>query len=397
MADYVPLLARAIASLPENNAAARQAVFARARTALERQLRGISPPMPEAEILAIQVQLEDAIRVVEAEQASLAVPIKDEPAPDAMHLARAARAPAPLPEADEAIDDGGIAPLAPSAPAKPNPQGRIKMPIAANAGPRHRGLVLFAVIGTLALSGMGLLAFAQRDEAARLPRPPSREEAELPGGDQAKREGRLGAGETAPAGALDRAAAPRASLEPSQPSANAPLPVSSRAFMVLESPGNPPSQFEGRTIWRFGPEESGKPGEAVLRIQIEYSNARLAVDLTMSRNADATLAASHTILAVFDPRNGLGAVKQMSAIEWREREGQPGALFAASQVPVQDNVFLLALDGSESARTRNQDLMRNQKWLVFEIRLADNRRGALLIEKGSSGDAAINTALAAWK
>ena len=87
----------------------------------------------------------------------------------------------------------------------------------------------------------------------------------------------------------------------------------------------------------------------------------------------------------------------MSAIEWRERESQTGATMSGMLVPIQDNVFLIGLDPAEAAIQRNMELLRTQRWMVFEVRLANGRRGAFLIEKGSSGDKAVADALAAWK
>ena len=67
MADYRELLRRAISALPENNGAARRAVYEKARTALVGQLRAITPPLPAREITQHRLQLEDCIREVEQE------------------------------------------------------------------------------------------------------------------------------------------------------------------------------------------------------------------------------------------------------------------------------------------------------------------------------------------
>ena len=67
MADYKELLRRAISVLPENNGAARRAVYEKARTALVGQLRAIDPPLPAREITQHRLQLEDCIRQVERE------------------------------------------------------------------------------------------------------------------------------------------------------------------------------------------------------------------------------------------------------------------------------------------------------------------------------------------
>lgn len=75
MADYYPLLVRAISGLSQNTGESRKSVYDRARAALLKQLRSVEPPLPEGEILRERQSLEDAIRRVEAEQAP-------EPAPE---------------------------------------------------------------------------------------------------------------------------------------------------------------------------------------------------------------------------------------------------------------------------------------------------------------------------
>ncbi|KRA41662.1 hypothetical protein [Devosia sp. Root635] len=67
MADYKELLRRAITALPENNGAARRAVYEKARSALVGQLRAITPPLPARDITQHRLQLEDCIRQVEQE------------------------------------------------------------------------------------------------------------------------------------------------------------------------------------------------------------------------------------------------------------------------------------------------------------------------------------------
>jgi len=67
MADYKELLRRAVEALPENNGAARRAVYEKARAALVGQLRAINPPLPARDITTHRLQLEDCIRQVEQE------------------------------------------------------------------------------------------------------------------------------------------------------------------------------------------------------------------------------------------------------------------------------------------------------------------------------------------
>lgn len=67
MADYHPLIARAVEGLENSTGEARRGLYERARAALVSQLRSIDPPLSEADITRERLALEDAIRKVEAE------------------------------------------------------------------------------------------------------------------------------------------------------------------------------------------------------------------------------------------------------------------------------------------------------------------------------------------
>lgn len=73
MADYYPLIARAIAGLdPSAPGEARRALYERARSALIAQLRSVDPPLSESEITRERLSLEEAVRKVESEAAQRA-------------------------------------------------------------------------------------------------------------------------------------------------------------------------------------------------------------------------------------------------------------------------------------------------------------------------------------
>ena len=81
MADYKELLRRAVEALPENNGAARRAVYEKARAALVGQLRAINPPLPARDITTHRLQLEDCIRQVEQDASEASISgIGQEPA-----------------------------------------------------------------------------------------------------------------------------------------------------------------------------------------------------------------------------------------------------------------------------------------------------------------------------
>jgi hypothetical protein len=73
MADYYPLIARAIAGLdPAAPGESRRALYERARAALIAQLRSVEPPLSESEITRERLSLEEAVRKVESEAAQRA-------------------------------------------------------------------------------------------------------------------------------------------------------------------------------------------------------------------------------------------------------------------------------------------------------------------------------------
>src|SRR3569623_3839499 len=72
MAEYYPLNARAVAGLDKNTGENRRALYERARAALVNQLRGVDPPLDEADITRERLGLEDAIRRLESEAAKQA-------------------------------------------------------------------------------------------------------------------------------------------------------------------------------------------------------------------------------------------------------------------------------------------------------------------------------------
>jgi hypothetical protein len=115
MADYYPLIARAVAGLdPSAPGEARRALYERARAALIAQLRGVQPPLSESEITRERLSLEEAVRKVESEAAQRAREARGgSRAGDALRRSRTGETPAA---------GGPAAPsMRPRAPAPPSP------------------------------------------------------------------------------------------------------------------------------------------------------------------------------------------------------------------------------------------------------------------------------------
>jgi hypothetical protein len=142
MADYHPLIARAVAGLDKNTGENRRALYERARTALVAQLRGVNPPLEESEITRERLALEEAIRKVEAESARHAretarpafikraeAPRGGEPAQPSQQPVQSARPSATPPR--PAAAPAATTTAAPRAPARPSTYAQTRTATAA--------------------------------------------------------------------------------------------------------------------------------------------------------------------------------------------------------------------------------------------------------------------------
>src|ERR1700721_1192377 len=127
MADYYPLIARAIAGLdPSAPGESRRALYERARAALIAQLRSVEPPLSESEITRERLSLEEAVRKVESEAAQRARDATRSTGdasrgPRAGDAFRATTRPASRPAADPASPSATPQPSAPPRSRPPGP------------------------------------------------------------------------------------------------------------------------------------------------------------------------------------------------------------------------------------------------------------------------------------
>jgi hypothetical protein len=142
MADYYPLISRAIAGLdPSAPGESRRALYERARSALIAQLRSVQPPLTESEITRERLSLEEAVRKVESEAAQRARGLAGRPAPAAGPAGRGdalvrGRGRAAEPPAAPAVAVPSPPPFATPPPERPNLERPRLFPLREDAGGR---------------------------------------------------------------------------------------------------------------------------------------------------------------------------------------------------------------------------------------------------------------------
>jgi hypothetical protein len=260
-------------------------------------------------------------------------------------------------------------------------------------------------IAVLAVALIAISAYNLRDRPEDLVRPkPPAPSAQGEAGATGKIVDRVGAG-TAPPGSapvpLSTADRNDAANSDSGP-ANPPIPVARRAALLVDAPEEQSKvkTFLGTVVWRVdnvsnGPDE---PLSMAVRAEIDIPDEKLQVAMTIQKNFDGTLPASHTMkLAFAVPKDSpLGNIKQISVVQMRHEDNPTGEPLKGITVPVMENSFLVGLARGD-AEASNFDLLRSREWLDVPIVLANGHIAKLTFEKGPSGQRVLDDAMASWQ
>jgi len=384
MADYFPLISRAVANMGDSTAEDRRALYERAKLALVSQLRNSDPPIAETDIAREQIALEEAIRRVETEAAG-GLPLEDALA-DFIE---------PMPPPSGAIEADMPAP---PPPPTGTGTGERPRPPAPRLPTDRRRWVVIALIGVAIATVVGLTAIAaimlkhKPSEFATVQRPAA--------GDQERKfQDRL-SGDGPPVTA--ETPIPRTDGAPGTGSSPA-IPVLQRAILVEEAAEGSQEvrQSVGKVLWRLDsvPVGPGQPVDAAIRAEVDLAEAGLRADVLIRRNRDTALPASHTIELRFaaSERSANGKVRDIAVPEMRTEETQRGTPLLGLAVPVTENLFLIGLSSLPADIARNMDLLRQRNWMMMPIRFSNNKRALLLFEKGTAGDRAVADAMQSWQ
>lgn len=421
MADYYPLLVRAISSLPQKTAEGRKAVYDRARTALMRQLRGVDPPLPEGEITRERMGLEEAIRRIEAEYA------QDNEEPVVEEAPEPPAPPAPPPVAPRPAEpprerDAEAAPPPPEASARserrglplrtreeeseeaadrrpPLRRGEVRSrsgaangsgrrPTRKEGGPSWQKFMLWTLMVLVVLAGIAV-AVINREAIFGGGEPrPAAPAASSSSGEQPKNADRVAASSSEAARRV-----------PTPPRATA--SGVGRAQLVEESTGSStPQTFEGTITWKTETVNAGPglPPDIALRGEITIPERQIALSFVLRRNTDSTLPVSHTIELDFKlPENfPFGGIANLVGVRMRPNPQAQGALLAGIPVRVNPTSYLLGLSQEPADRQRNLALLQGMPLIDTLFVYTNGKKAFMTFEKGMAGDQAFNDAFSAW-
>jgi hypothetical protein len=453
MADYFPLIARAVAGLDKNTGEIRRALYERARIALVNQLRSVEPALPESEITRERLALEEAIRKVEAEATPRSRPDADDAgspygddnrpslrdkglrgfrevmaAADGLGDAaattnRSAREfydavpgdhpphadsgdrfsgghdepPYEHPTSDEPHEPALGGPLAEHTGVHPEDAWP---PSSFEEGGEHdyarparsyRGLIkiIALVIIVVAIAAAG---YWKRQTLTSLIAGIGSNSTSTPVSREATPTGRPKI--------TDRIGPNGAG--PTSNSATAPAAsVAQKVVLYDEDPGDPQGKrYVGSAIWRT---ETVSPGpglapELAIRADVEIPERHMRMTWSLRRNTDKALPASHTIEILFTlpadfPEGGIANVPGMLMKQNEQARGVP---LAGLAVKVTNGYFLIGLSAVDVDVQRNVQLLKDRMWFDIPLVYTSGKRAILAVEKGTPGERAFEEAFRAW-
>jgi hypothetical protein len=174
-----------------------------------------------------------------------------------------------------------------------------------------------------------------------------------------------------------------------------------KVVLYEESQRNPNgTQFVGSAVWRT---ERAAPGpgqqpDVVVRAEIEIPEQKVQMRMSLRRNDDKQLPASHKVEIVFtlSPDFLHGAVSNIPGILMKEGETTRGVPLNGVAVKVATNFFLIGLSSLGADMQRNIQLLKDRSWLDIPVVYSDGRRAIIAIEKGITGESAFTQAFATW-
>jgi hypothetical protein len=200
------------------------------------------------------------------------------------------------------------------------------------------------------------------------------------------------------------AAAPATSAPetPTQPTQSAaPAPSAGRAAMLIASADNPqkPAVSLGSTVWSLIPPAPNQPGTVAVKAEADIPDLKMHATMTLRKNTDPTLQATHTIDLKFSFAEGapISGFKDVGLPQMRKEDSTAAEALTSVKVKISDTYFLIALAKGEADTARNLDLMQTRTWFDFPLLLNDDRIAKIVFQKSPEGQAMLEKAFEAWK
>jgi hypothetical protein len=181
------------------------------------------------------------------------------------------------------------------------------------------------------------------------------------------------------------------------PSTAASIPAN--AVVVEESGGDDPGKAD--VTWstvELSPQD-GAPVEPAVMARARMPDTGLELVLTIRRNTDDQVPASHVMEMVFRDFGDIepDPVSEVGAIVFGDRPGAATEPLAAFPAKIEDDHFVVVLNRFPGVSTVNLDLMSKGEWLDFAIQRRSGRSQIISLQKGATGNATFSSVVDGWR
>ncbi|TIO09768.1 hypothetical protein [Mesorhizobium sp.] len=196
-------------------------------------------------------------------------------------------------------------------------------------------------------------------------------------------------------------AAPTPGATPAAPAETA-LAVGQKAIFYEERTSTAQGSAEpGSIVWSLVQESPGGnlPPEPAIRAEASIPGKDVQLRMTIRRNTDQTLPASHIIEMIFLTPDGFegGGVDNILRVAMKGSEQDAGSPLIGIPAKIADGFFLVALNDTKADENANLTLLRGQNWIDVPVVYKTGRRALLTMEKGIPGEKVFDEALKAWQ
>ncbi|MBN9232482.1 MULTISPECIES: hypothetical protein [Phyllobacteriaceae] len=205
-----------------------------------------------------------------------------------------------------------------------------------------------------------------------------------------------------PAAPATTTPAAQGTAAPSTPPAPQAIPVGQKAIYYEERTSAAEGSAQpGNIVWSLVQESPGgdAPPEPAIRAEVTIPGKDVQLRMTIRRNADQTLPASHIIEMIFLTPQGFegGGIENVLRIAMKTSEQEAGSPLIGVPAKIADGYFLVALNDTKADQDANLTLLRNQEWIDIPVVYKSGRRALLTMEKGLPGEKIFDEAMKAWQ
>ncbi len=195
-------------------------------------------------------------------------------------------------------------------------------------------------------------------------------------------------------------ASPDNSQQTQTPAPEQAVAVGQQALLYEERGGSEQGSVErGNVVWSVIQDSpgDGQPPEPAIRGSVTLPGSKLELKLTIRKNTDQSIPASHLVEMIFTVPDGFagGAIDNVQRITFKDTEQAAGNPLIAVPSKIADNFFIIWLNDARTAVDTNLSLMRKLQWIDIPVAYRNGRRALISLEKGVPGDKAFKDVLGA--